>query len=64
MIMPCLVKILDGEYYFSWRNMNFKINFSYRIGKMSMDQKPRRKKSVTNDDLKEGGSEAEMQQNK
>ena len=46
------------------RNMNFKINFSYRIGKMSMDQKPRRKKSVTNDDLKEGGSEAEMQQNK
>ncbi|MDR7129195.1 outer membrane receptor protein involved in Fe transport [Algoriphagus sp. 4150] len=49
------------------RNMNFKVNFSYRIGKMSMDQKPRRKKSVTNDDLKEGGNEgggAEMQQNK
>lgn len=49
------------------RNMNFKINFSYRIGKLSMDQKPRRKKSINNDDLKEGGSEgggAEMQQNK
>lgn len=49
------------------RNMNFKINFSYRIGKLSLDQKPRRKKSVNNDDLKEGGSEgggAEMQQNK
>ncbi len=49
------------------RNMNFKINFSYRIGKLSMDQKPRRKKSVSNDDLKEGGSEGgggEMQQNK
>lgn len=38
------------------RNMNFKINFSYRIGKMSMDNAPRRrKKSVSNDDLKEGG---------
>jgi outer membrane receptor for ferrienterochelin and colicin len=38
------------------RNTNFKVNFSYRIGKMSMDQKgPRRRKSVNNDDLKEGG---------
>ena len=49
------------------RNMNFKINFSYRIGKLSVDQKPRRKKSISNDDLKQGGSEggaAEMQQNK
>lgn len=40
------------------RNMNFKINFSYRIGKLSMDQGSRRKKkSVTNNDLKEGGNE-------
>ncbi|MEB2780975.1 TonB-dependent receptor [Algoriphagus sp. C2-6-M1] len=47
------------------RNMNFKINFSYRIGKLSVDQKPRKKKSVTNDDLKEGGSgNVEMTQNK
>ncbi|PZX56510.1 TonB-dependent receptor domain-containing protein [Algoriphagus chordae] len=47
------------------RNMNFKINFSYRIGKLSVDQKTRKKKSVNNDDLKGGGSEgAEMQQNK
>ncbi|WBL43657.1 TonB-dependent receptor [Algoriphagus halophytocola] len=49
------------------RNMNFKINFSYRIGKLSMDQKPRRKKSINNDDLKggsEGGQGAEMMQNK
>jgi outer membrane receptor protein involved in Fe transport len=37
------------------RNMNFKVNFSYRIGKMSMDQRPRRKKSINNDDMKEGG---------
>jgi outer membrane receptor protein involved in Fe transport len=47
------------------RNMNFKVNFSYRIGKLSVDQKPRKKKSITNDDLKEGGSGgAEMTQNK
>lgn len=37
------------------RNLNFKINFSYRIGKLSMDQTPRRRKSINNDDLKEGG---------
>jgi hypothetical protein len=38
------------------RNMNFKVTFSYRIGKMSMDSQPRRrKKSISNDDVKEGG---------
>ncbi|WP_041740015.1 TonB-dependent receptor domain-containing protein [Echinicola vietnamensis] len=37
------------------RNMNFKINFSYRIGKMSVS--PRRKKrSIENEDLKGGDS--------
>ncbi|SFB21095.1 TonB-dependent receptor domain-containing protein [Algoriphagus aquimarinus] len=49
------------------RNMNFKVNFSYRIGKLSIDQKVRKKKSVSNDDLKGGGTEgggAEMTQNK
>ncbi|MBS1545668.1 MAG: TonB-dependent receptor [Bacteroidetes bacterium] len=40
-------------------NMNFKITFSYRIGKMSFDQ-PRRKKSISNDDLKEGGGGGDM----
>ncbi|HSI77329.1 MAG TPA: outer membrane beta-barrel protein, partial [Lunatimonas sp.] len=40
----------------SLRNMNFKINFSYRIGKLSVEGAPRRKKrGVTNEDLKEGG---------
>lgn len=40
-------------------NMNFKINFSYRIGKQSAnDTQRRRKKSVTNDDLKEGGDQS------
>jgi hypothetical protein len=38
------------------RNMSFRINVSYRIGKMSFDG-PRRKKSVNNDDLKDGGGD-------
>jgi outer membrane receptor protein involved in Fe transport len=39
----------------SLRNMNFKINFSYRIGKLSVDGGQRRKKrGVTNEDMKEG----------
>lgn len=38
------------------RTMNFKVNFSYRIGKMTMDNTPRkRRKSINNDDLKDGG---------
>ncbi len=41
------------------RNLNFKVNFSYRIGRLSMDQRPRRSKTINNDDLKggEGGGE-------
>jgi len=39
------------------RNMNFKINFSYRIGKMTFDAPKKRKKSVNNDDLKDGGGD-------
>jgi hypothetical protein len=35
--------------------MNFKINFTYRIGKMSLDHRPKKRKSITNDDLKDGG---------
>lgn len=36
-------------------NMNFKINFSYRIGKISADNASRRrKKTISNDDLKQG----------
>jgi outer membrane receptor protein involved in Fe transport len=34
--------------------MSFRITFSYRIGKMSVDA-PKRRKSINNDDLKEGG---------
>src|SRR5690606_32111094 len=37
-------------------NMNFKINFSYRIGKMSTEErKPRRRRSINNDDMKDEG---------
>ncbi len=39
-------------------NLSFRINVSYRIGKMSFDERPRRrKKSVNNDDMKEGGGD-------
>lgn len=38
------------------RNLSFRININYRIGKMSFDgQRQGRRKSVNNDDLKEGG---------
>lgn len=47
------------------RNMNFKVNFSYRIGKLSMDQGgPRKRKSVNNDDLKGGGDDNNSMQNR
>jgi hypothetical protein len=36
-------------------NLNFKITFSYRIGKMSMEAPRKRKKSINNDDLKDEG---------
>lgn len=38
-------------------NMNFKVTFSYRIGKMSFDAPRKRKKSIDNDDLKDGGGD-------
>ena len=38
------------------QNLSFRVNLSYRFGKMSFDNAPRkRKKSVNNDDLKDGG---------
>lgn len=39
------------------RNMNFKINVSYRFGKMSFTG-TKKKKSVNNDDQKDGGGDA------
>lgn len=40
-------------------NMSFRVNFSYRIGKMNVDQQPRRKRSINNDDLKDGGGDGQ-----
>ncbi|MGY6741558.1 MAG: TonB-dependent receptor domain-containing protein [Cecembia sp.] len=40
------------------RNMNFKINFNYRIGKLSMEPSRRKRRGVSNDDVKEGGEGA------
>ncbi|MDQ2655893.1 MAG: TonB-dependent receptor [Bacteroidota bacterium] len=36
-------------------NLSFRVTFSYRIGKMSMDQRPRRSRGINNDDLKDDG---------
>ena len=36
------------------RNMNFKVTFSYRIGKISFTDGRKKKKSVNNDDMKDG----------
>jgi outer membrane receptor protein involved in Fe transport len=39
-------------------NFNVRLTFSYRIGKMSMENRPRRsRRSINNDDLKEGGGD-------
>ena len=35
-------------------NLGFRVNFSYRIGKMSFDQPQRRRRGVNNDDVKSG----------
>ncbi len=42
-------------------NLSFRVTFSYRLGKMSMDQRPRRRRSINNDDLKEDGGDGGMQ---
>jgi outer membrane receptor protein involved in Fe transport len=39
-----------------------RINFNYRIGKMSFENQPRRRRSVNNDDLKENGGDMDMGQ--
>jgi len=38
-------------------NFSFRVNISYRIGKMSFDQPRRRGRSINNDDLKDGGGD-------
>ena len=36
-------------------NLSFRVTFTYRIGKMTMEQRPRRRRSINNDDLKDDG---------
>ncbi len=55
--------ILSQNQLTSFYNAGFRVNFSYRIGKMSFDQPQRRKKSINNDDEKsEGGGDQPQQQ--
>ncbi len=50
--------ILDQKSLTVLNNMSFRVTFSYRIGKMSMDApRQRRRKSINNDDLKDGGGD-------
>ena len=40
------------------QNMNFKVSFSLRFGKLGVDSNPRRKrKTISSDDLKDGGGD-------
>lgn len=57
LVTPSITQRSTNELY----NMNFKINFSYRIGKMSFDQRPRRRRSINNDDMKDGNGGDFMQ---
>ena len=43
-------------------NTSVRLTFTYRIGKMTLDQRPRRRRTINNDDLKEdGGGDGGMQ---
>jgi len=39
------------------QNLSFRINFSYRIGKLSFDAPAKRRKSINNDDMKDGSGD-------
>ncbi len=36
-------------------NVSLRLTFTYRIGKMTMEERPRRRRSISNDDLKDDG---------
>lgn len=50
-ISPQLIQYNEN----TMNNFSVRVNFSYRIGKMTMDQRPSRRRSINNDDLKDGG---------
>ena len=47
--------VISQVSYNTMRNMNFRVNFTYSIGKMSFGPQ-KKKKSVNNDDTKDGDS--------
>ncbi len=47
--------LIDQSSLTVMRNMSFRVNFSYLIGKMNVDARPKRRRSIDNDDLKDGG---------
>ncbi len=48
--------ILNQQGYTKYYNFNFKITFNYRIGKMSINDQPKRRRmTINNDDLKDNG---------
>ncbi|MBF9238556.1 TonB-dependent receptor [Hymenobacter sp. BT683] len=42
------------------RQLSFQVNFSYRIGQLSADQRPRRRRGINNDDLKGDGGGGDL----
>jgi outer membrane receptor protein involved in Fe transport len=46
---------IDQRGFVTQNNIGFRFNISYRLGKMSFDNQPRRRRSINNDDMKEGG---------
>ncbi len=51
---PVIVQSSVNEFH----NMSIRVNVSYRIGKLSFDAPRKRRRSVSNDDLKDGGGDA------
>ncbi len=49
--------IVNQQGYSKYYNFNFKITFNYRIGKLGVSQPKKSKKSINNDDLKDGGGD-------
>jgi outer membrane receptor protein involved in Fe transport len=47
--------LIDQSSTMLMRNMNFKVNFSYRIGKLTTGQSRKKMKKIENNDLKDGG---------
>ncbi|NVO32421.1 TonB-dependent receptor domain-containing protein [Hymenobacter lapidiphilus] len=55
--------VLDQNSVNDLKRIGFRFNFNYRIGKLTTEQRPaRRRRAISNDDLKEGGSTPDGQQ--